>query len=168
MTLALLCTLGAARADEAPPISLDLEDSAHLTLGVGYYDFIYRNNSAADFRVEYRHDQGLWYVKPWIGLEATSDGAFYPAGGFLLDIYLFEDFVVTPSLGVGAYFDQIGGEDLGNTLEFRTQIEVSYRFEDHARLGMAFSHISNAGIGDSNPGAEVLNLYYSLPLWTSD
>jgi hypothetical protein len=29
---------------------------------------------------------------------------------------------------------------------------------------VAFSHLSNAGIADENPGVEVLNLYYSLPI----
>jgi hypothetical protein len=31
-------------------------------------------------------------------------------------------------------------------------------------LGVAISHLSNAGIGDRNPGTEIATLYYSLPL----
>jgi hypothetical protein len=31
-------------------------------------------------------------------------------------------------------------------------------------LSLAFGHISNASIGTDNPGVEILNLYYSLPL----
>ena len=29
---------------------------------------------AADFRLEYRHKK-LWFFKPWVGIEFTSDGA---------------------------------------------------------------------------------------------
>ncbi|MBT4488902.1 MAG: acyloxyacyl hydrolase, partial [Rhodospirillaceae bacterium] len=39
-----------------------------------------------------------------------------------------------------------------------------YRFSDRSRLGVALSHISNASIGDKNPGAESLMLTYALPV----
>jgi hypothetical protein len=71
--------------------------------------------------------------------------------------------VLTPSFGAGLYADG-GGKELGHAVEFRSQIEIAYRFDNRARLGLAFSHISNASIGDKNPGVEVLNVYYSLPL----
>jgi len=121
------------------------------------------DNQALDFRLEYRHGGKLWLVKPWVGIEATSDGGLYGAGGLLADIYLGRHFVLTPSLGVGA-FAEGDGKDLGNTVEFRSQIEAAYRFDDLSRLGLAFSHISNASLGDKNPGVEVLTVYYSLPV----
>ena len=49
-------------------------------------------------------------------------------------------------------------------MEFRSTIELGYRFDDRSRLSLAFGHLSNAGIGDSNPGTEVLTLYYHLPI----
>ena len=49
-------------------------------------------------------------------------------------------------------------------VEFRSQVELGYQFENQSRLSLAFSHISNAELGDDNPGTEVLNLYYHLPL----
>ncbi len=33
-----------------------------------------------------------------------------------------------------------------------------------SRLGLAFGHISNAGLDDDNPGTEILNLYYHIPV----
>jgi len=71
--------------------------------------------------------------------------------------------VLTPSFGVGAY-DEGDGKDLGDTIEFRSQVELAYRFDNRSRVGVAFSHISNAGIGDRNPGTEILNVYYAYPL----
>ena len=83
-------------------------------------------------------------------------------GGILLDVVLGDHFYLSPSAGVG-YYHEGGGRDLGSVLEFRTQFEAGYRFENRSRLGLAFSHISNASIGSSNPGTEILTLYYHMP-----
>ena len=138
------------------------DDPAFLSLGLGYFDVNERDEDAVDFRVEYRHGQKLWIFKPWVGVEATTDGALYGVGGILVDIFFGRRVVVTPSFGAGAYYDG-DGKDLGSTIEFRSQIELAYRFNDRSRLGVALSHISNAGIGDDNPGTEILTLYYSIP-----
>lgn len=145
------------------PLAAQEDRPAFLSIGAGYYDVNKRDDGAADFRLEYRHGQGLWKIKPWAGIEATSDGAVYGLGGILLDLELGERFAIVPSFGVGAYSNG-SGKDLGGTLEFRSQIELAYIFGDRSRLSLAFSHISNADTGHDNPGAEILNLYYSLPL----
>ena len=44
------------------------------------------------------------------------------------------------------------------------QTALAYEFENNNRLGLSFSHTSNAGLGDSNPGTEVLGLYWHVPL----
>ena len=141
------------------------DDPAYISLGVGYYDVWQRDDEAADFRLEYRHDQGIWVVKPWLGVEVTTDGAVYGVGGLLFDFVIADRLAVTPSFGVGAYHDG-DGRDLGHVVEFRSQIEVGYRFENRSRLGVAVGHISNASIGDDNPGTEILTVYYHLPLTT--
>ncbi len=144
---------GRARAD----------DPAFASLGLGYYDINRRTDEAVDFRLEYRHGGKLWIFKPWVGVEGTSDGAVYAAAGILVDVFLGRRVVVTGSLGAD-YYEEGDGKDLGHEIEFRSQIEIAYRFDDRARLGLAFSHISNASLGDINPGVEILNLYYSIPL----
>ncbi len=134
-----------------------------LSIGVGYYD-INDNEDAADFRLEYRWDKPLiWAIEPWVGAEVTSDGAVYGVGGILADIQFHNGFLITPSFGAGLYSDG-DGKDLGNTVEFRSQIELGYEMENNARAGIAFGHISNAGLGNSNPGTEILNLYYHVPV----
>lgn len=145
------------------PAARAQEDQALLAGGVGVFDLIQDDDTAMDFRIEYRHGSGLWIFKPWFGLEATSDGALYGLGGVLADFNLSPNIVLTPSFGVGAYAEG-DGKDLGHVIEFRSQIEVAYRFDNASRLGLAFSHISNAGLGTENPGTEVINLYYALPV----
>ncbi len=139
------------------------QDPALVSLGLGYYDINRQTNEAVDFRIEYRHGGKLWIFKPWVGIEGTSDGAVYGAAGILVDVFFGRRVVVTGSFGAG-YYEEGGGKDLGHELEFRSQIEIAYRFDDRSRLGLAFSHISNVSIGDINPGVEILNLYYSVPL----
>ncbi len=141
------------------------DDPSYLSLGIGYFDLVQEDNEAADFRLEYRHGQPLYFLKPWLGLEVTSDGSFYGLGGLLVDLGIGERIAVTGSLGAGAY-SKGDGKDLGDTIEFRSQIEVAYRFDNASRLGIAFSHISNASIGDDNPGTEILSLYYHFPIST--
>ena len=83
--------------------------------------------------------------------------------GIFSDFALGSHIVLTPSIGIGAWY-RSGGLDLGSVVEFRSQLELAYRFDDGMRLGVAFSQISNAGIGDHNTGAEIATLYYSIPV----
>ena len=136
---------------------------ALLAVGAGYYDFVKTDDTAVDFRLEYRSDLELWKLQPWLGLEVTTDRAVYSAGGFFVDLELDPHWVLTPSAGVGAYYDG-DGKNLGSKVAFRLQAELSYRFQDDSRLTFAFSHLSNARIGGNNPGAEILTLYYMIPL----
>ncbi len=146
----------------------DEDDAALLSVGVGYFDALRAikdddADDAADFRLEYRHDEKLWIFKPWAGIEATSEGGIWGGVGVLVDIYFGKRVVLTPNFGVGA-FTEGSGLDLDSVIEFRSQIELAYRFNDRSRLGIAISHISNASIGDTNPGVEIATIYYHLPL----
>lgn len=163
MRFALLTSVGALAAMALAAPQAAAQDPAFLTLGGGYYDVIRADDQAADFRVEYRSDVELWIFKPWVGVEATSDGAFYGAGGVLTDVYFGNRVVVTPQFGVG-YYANGDGPDLGYPLEFRSGVEIGYRFDNRSRLAVGFSHISNADLGDRNPGTEILTLTYSIPV----
>lgn len=159
---AILAALAFAGAVGAVP-ALAEDEPDFLTLGAGWYDFN-DNMDAVDFRVEYRSDlKLLGFIKPWAGLEFTSDRAAYGVVGIHTDIFFGRRIVLTPSWGVGAYADG-DGKDLGHTVEFRSQIEIGYRFDDWSRLSLAVSHISNASLGDNNPGTEIATIYYHIPI----
>ena len=68
----------------------------------------------------------------------------------------------TPSFGVG-YYDDGNGKKLGNKIEFRTTLEFSYQLLNKDRIGISFGHISNANIGNKNPGAEIIGVSYQKP-----
>ena len=150
--------------------------------GLGIYDIKFdgsEKNQATDFRYEYRLDKSLFdigpeednffFLKPFFGVEYTNDSASY----FLTGIY-FEDnlgelfegdkskLYFTPSFGAGIY-DDGSGKKLGNDVQFRTTLEVSYELKNKNRFGISLSHISNANLGDKNPGVEILSFSYQIP-----
>ena len=145
----------------AGPLSTDDPDFIELQLG----SFDIRHAHTFAFDLEYRSDYKILdFVKPMVGLLSTSRGAVYGYGGFAVDLYLGQRFVVTPSLAIGAY-SQGNDVELGTAApEFRSAIEIAYRFDDRSRLGVEFHHISNAGTSKKNPGAETLLLTYAYPL----
>ena len=159
----VLALAATAMLNVAAPVRAD--DPDFLSIAGGYFDWNRQKNTAAEFRLEYRSDYKLWIFKPLGGVMATSDGAFYGFAGIGVDVFFGKRFVVTPSFAPG-YYNEGSGYDLGYPLEFRSQIEFAYRFDDRSRLGLAVSHMSNASIGDTNPGTESAMLYYSIPFST--
>ncbi|HVJ54112.1 MAG TPA: acyloxyacyl hydrolase [Aliidongia sp.] len=148
----------------AQTISLSSNEPAQLELGGGGYD-IDHNNTAGVFRGEYRFASKLWVLRPLLGEEVTTDGASYTYGGFGLDIFIGDHWVLTPNEAVG--FWARGDKDsknLGSWVEFRSGAELAYRLDDDSRVGLSFHHISNAGLTRRNPGEEELLINYSLPL----
>ena len=138
-------------------------DPAYLSLGVGATGVIADREQGAAFNIEYRSDIDFWKIHPFIGGFATSDASLYGYFGFLMDIYFGPRWILTPNTAVGAYLEG-DGQDLGHVLEFRSGFELAYRLNDRSRLGIAVHHLSNAGIGNDNPGTETAILYYSVPL----
>jgi lipid A 3-O-deacylase len=135
-----------------------------LALSLGYYD-MFDDMQAAEGRVEYRFDSEhkLLFFTPHIGFMATSDGGTYGYGGIGVDIFLGRRVVMTPSFTVGIYGNG-GGKDMGYPLEFKSGLEVAYRFDNYARLGLSFHHISNAGLDERNPGEETLAVTLAVPM----
>lgn len=137
-----------------------------LVLGAGAFD-IFDDQTAAEFDAQFRLNTRLWIFRPQVGLFVTSDSAFYGYAGLYTDFHLGDSVVLSPSFSIGG-FHEGDGKDLGGALEFRSAIELAYRFENKSRLGLQFGHLSNASIYDSNPGEEFLILNYSLPVTVFD
>lgn len=136
-------------------------DPAFLTLGSGLFD-ITDEKTTGLFRLEYRSDRKIFFLRPLFGMEINLDGGFYGYFGLQTDLFFGNRWVLTPTAAVGGYA-QGNSRDLGYGLEFRTGGELAYRFEDRSRIGLAVHHISNANIGAKNPGVENITINYSIP-----
>jgi lipid A 3-O-deacylase len=153
---ATLLLIGAPRAAIA-------DDPDFISFSAGWFDFNRQKDQGAEFRLEYRSDFTFLFLKPFVALAGASSGHGFVGAGVLFDTYWGKRVVTTLSFAPHVY---IGGDsdlDLGHTVEFRSQAEIAYRFDDRSRLGLAISHYSNASLGSSNPGTETLSLYYSIP-----
>ncbi len=175
----LLCAFFLMLSSVPPALA---DDPSLIGFSVGVYDqdwfephFLFlvggdgNSDKAVDFRLEYRFGTSLvsWTepyvkIKPFAGLQVTSDLSFYGLGGILFDIPL-GPVVITPSFGVGLY-GRGEGKDLGFPVEFRSQLEVGYRFENEMRVSVAYSHISNANLSEHNPGADMISAYLHVPI----
>lgn len=156
--------------------------SGYNVFAIGLFDVKFdgsETDPATDFRFEKRFNKSIleigpesenfFNLKPLLGIEATSDSAIYLLGGIYLEdnvgsLFAGEEsnFILTPSFAVG-YYDEGDGMKLGNNIEFRTSLEISYQLKNSNRIGLSFGHISNANIGDKNPGVEILSLSYQVP-----
>ena len=150
--------------------------------GIGFYDVKFdgsSSNQATDFRYERRfgntlfdigpEEDNFFYLKPFAGIQLTSDSASYIIAGIYLEDNLGELFtgkesnlIFTPSFGAG-YYDDGDGKKLGNKIEFRTTLEISYELKNKNRIAGSFGHISNANIGNTNPGVEIISFSYQIP-----
>lgn len=156
-----LAFVGSASAPVVAQDSIMLRGVA----GGGVFSVLDDDDAAAMARAELRFEnvvgQAPWLV-PMIGVEVTGDGAFYGYGGLLFDIALTDEIYFAPNAAVG-YFEEGDGRDLGYELEFRTGVELGYLFAGGIGVGVAFHHISNASLGDENPGVETLTVNVSVP-----
>lgn len=138
------------------------DDPEFLSVQLGGFD-VNDTDTTGLFGLEYRSDYKDLFLTPMAGGFVSADGAFYGYGGVFVDVFLGRRVVLRPNFSVGAFSDG-DGKDLGGWLEFRSGIELAWRFDDRSRLGIELSHISNAGIYDRNPGTENLTINYSIPI----
>ncbi len=104
-------------------------------------------------------------LRPVAGGFGNSDGGLYGYAGAYWDLPLGSwPIIISPGFAVGAYHEG-GSKNLGGLLEFRSTLEATYGFASGDRLGMALSHLSNANLGTTNPGVEVLQVVYSKALY---
>ena len=105
-------------------------------------------------RVGFRLFRREWELEPGVGALGIEDGGFY--GYFSLRVPLEgARWRAVPFTGAGVY-SAGEGKDLGGPVEFRSGLEVSVRVGERWRVGVVYSHLSNAVLYDLNPGAESL------------
>ena len=97
-------------------------------------------------------DTFLGKISPITGLMMTTDSASYFYTGVQAE-YKIGKLNLTPSFSPGLY--SVGdGKDLGSPLEFKSEVQLSLDLLPGTKLGYSQSHISNADIGEKNPGAD--------------
>ena len=93
----------------------------------------------------------LGNVSPITGGFITENSAAYIYTGIEWNMDM-GGMVFTPSFAPGLYHEG-DGKDLGHVLEFKSEVQLSYEPYDNTSFGISYNHVSNASLGDKNPGA---------------
>lgn len=147
-----------------------LEVSSHekplLSIGLGAFDLKHAKYRTTEYRIEYRPSIVYHTIRPTVGVMINRRASVYFYGGFGLEWFIKSVFF-SPNFAVGLY-GKNQGKDLGFPIEFRSGVELGFRFSNANRVGVHFYHISNARKlfhwSRRNPGSESLIIYYSFAL----
>ncbi len=93
----------------------------------------------------------LGTISPVTGFMFTADNASYVYTGVQAQ-YSIGKVNIVPSFTPGLYGEG-NGKDLGHIIEFKSELQLSFDLFNNSELGFSYNHISNASLGDKNPGA---------------
>ncbi len=132
------------------------ERDTEINIFTGMFDFSDTKQRAGLFGMQHQNDElfrnsFLGKLSPISGGFITENNAIYVYTGAQAE-YDLGFLTITPSFAPG-YYNYGDGKDLGYPLEFKTEVQVSFNLSDSTHLGMSYNHISNASLGNKNPGA---------------
>ena len=122
----------------------------------GMFDFSDDGQRAGLFGMQHQNenltrDSFLGTLSPITGFMITENNAGYVYTGVQAQ-YSIGNLNITPSFSPGLYGEG-DGKDLGHVLEFKSELQLSLDLFSNSELGFSYNHISNASLGDKNPGA---------------
>ena len=130
--------------------------NTELNLFTGMFDFSDTKQAAGLIGIQHQNDDlfresFLGKISPITGGFLTENSALYVYSGveWNFDIGPLK---FTPSFAPG-FYGAGDGKDLGHALEFKSEVQASLNLTENSSLGMSYNHISNASLGDKNPGA---------------
>ena len=131
-------------------------NDTELNFFTGMFDFSDDTQAAGVFGLQHQNDDlfrnsFLGKLSPITGGFLTENNAFYLYTGAQAE-YDLGLFTITPSFTPG-YYNSGDGKDLGSALEFKSEIQMSLNLSNSTEFGISYNHISNASLGDKNPGA---------------
>ncbi len=122
----------------------------------GMFDFSDDGQRAGLFGMQHQNENlsrnsFLGTLSPVTGFMITENNAGYIYTGIQVQ-YNVGKLNITPSFTPGLYGEG-DGKDLGHVLEFKSELQLSLDLSSNSELGFSYNHISNASLGDNNPGA---------------
>ena len=96
-------------------------------------------------------------INPVIGIFVTGKSASMLYSGFETNIGQ-DKLYLNLSSSAGLYQNG-SGKDLGNNLQFKSELNIFFEINKSSKIGFGSHHISNAGISSVNPGT---NNYYLI------
>ena len=131
-------------------------DSHQFNFFSGVFDYSHEGKNSELFGIQHSNedlfkDTFLGKISPITGFLITDNADTYFYTGVQAE-YKIGKLNLTPSFSPG-YYTTGDGKDLGSPLEFKTEVQLSFELLPGSKLGYSYNHVSNAGLGDKNPGA---------------
>ena len=122
----------------------------------GMFDFSDNGKKSAIIGIQHQNENltrksFLGTLSPITGAMITADNAAYFYTGVQAQ-YKIGKINLTPSFTPGIY-EKGNGKDLGHVVEFKSEVQLSLNLFENSQFGMSYNHISNASLGEKNPGA---------------
>tara|TARA_Y100001970_G_scaffold266095_1_gene354370 strand:- start:303 stop:812 length:510 start_codon:yes stop_codon:yes gene_type:complete len=135
----------------------DIGSTHQLNYFTGNFDFSDDKQQAILFGFQHQNENlsrntFLGNVSPITGGFVTENSAAYVYTGIEWNVDMSEKIKFTPSFAPGLYHEG-DGKDLGHVLEFKSEVQFSYISSEKTSFGVSYNHVSNASLGDKNPGA---------------
>ena len=133
-----------------------LENNTELSFYTGMFDFSDDGKKSSLIGFQHQNenlnrDTFLGNLSPITGAMITADNAAYFYTGVQAQ-YKIGVLNFTLSFTPG-YYNEGDGKDLGHALEFKSEVQLSLDLPKDSQLGFSYNHLSNASLGDKNPGA---------------
>ncbi len=127
-----------------------------LNIFTGLFDFSDDKQKSGLIGIQHQNEDlfrnsFLGKLSPITGGFLTENNAAYLYTGIQAE-YGLGILKIIPSFAPGYYHDG-DGKDLGSPIEFKSEIQMTLDLSDTTQFGMSYNHISNASLGDKNPGA---------------
>ena len=136
--------------------NIKIDNNTKISFFTGLFDKSHDDKNSTLFGFQHQNtdlnrNTFLGKLSPITGAIITADRATYVYTGVQAE-YKIGMLNFTPSFTPG-YYDSGDGKDLGNTLEFKTEVQLSIELPKNSQFGLSYNHISNGNFGDKNPGA---------------
>ena len=135
---------------------MNLNNETEFNIYTGMFDFSDDGKRSTLIGLQHQNenlnrDTFLGNLSPVTGAMITADNASYFYTGIQAH-YKIGSLNLTPSFTPG-YYNAGNGKDLGHALEFKSEIQLSLELPKDSQFGFSYNHLSNASLGDKNPGA---------------
>ena len=144
-----------------------LDNNTEFSIYSGMFDFSDEGKKSTLIGFQHQNeelnrDTFLGNLSPITGALITADNASYVYTGVQAQ-YKIGVINLTPSFTPGLY-NSGNGKDLGHIVEFKSEIQLSLDLPKDSQFGFSYNHLSNASLGDKNPGANryVFNILKKL------
>ena len=132
------------------------DQNTELSFYTGMFDFSDDGKRSTLVGFEHQNedlnrDTFLGNLSPISGALFTADNAGYIYTGVQAQ-YKIGALNFNPSFAPGLYHEG-NGKDLGHIIEFKSELQISLDLSENSELGFSYNHLSNASLGDKNPGA---------------